>query len=419
MELLIWASGYFSLLAAAADVFAASVVFAGAKDRQLSGPFVGIALCMAAWNTLWGLESIPGFATSYPLFLRMMALSAPIMPAIVFHGAAIWSGSNARLTRTLVIVGYVGAAGICTLHLQGLILDGFIPYRSGRASHAGRYYSLFCTFTVLWVCLGLALCWQTALRSSNPGILIRVKYWNLAAGIALPLTGTNFLVNYGLPVLPLGSLGNIFIVAVLAFAAVRHRLMDIDVFVLRMSANFLSALLVVLPLAGTVLWSQDLPTRTGGVLVVTCLVVAALVNLLLFSRVRAYVEHELDKSFRPARYAARNAIRQLSAELVQLPNANNVAEMLTTRLMDGLEVSGVALYLRPAPSRDFTLASKAGIIETPRSSHARRRPPPAPPAPKPSRSAGTQASPSAHGTPSWASWPSRRNVPPPPSKTPN
>jgi len=39
--------------------------------------------------------------------------------------------------------------------------------------------------------------------------------------------------------------------------------------------------------------------------------------------------------------------------------------MLTTHLMDGLEVSGVALYLRPAHAPDFALASKAGTIETP------------------------------------------------------
>jgi transcriptional regulator with GAF, ATPase, and Fis domain len=172
-------------------------------------------------------------------------------------------------------------------------------------------------------------------------------------------------VNYGLPVPPLGGLGSIFVVAVLAYAAVRHRLMDINVFVLRMGANVLSGMLVVLPLTAAVLWSQDLPTRTGGLLVVSCLLVAALSNLLMFSRVRAYVEQELDRSFRPARYAARNAIRQLSAELVQLPKPSNLAEMLTTHLMDGLEVSGVALYLRPAHAPDFALASKAGTIETP------------------------------------------------------
>ena len=355
------------LLAAAANIFAASVVLAGAKDRKLGGAFVGIALCMAAWNTLWGLESIPGFVTSHPLFIRLMGLSGLVMPAIVFHGAVIWSGSKATLARALLILGYIGAAGICALHLQGLILDGFILHPSGSAAHAGRYYSVFCAFTVVWVCLGLALCWHVARQSTSQDILLRVRYWNLATCVALPLTTTNFLVNYGLPLPPLGGLGSIFIVAVLAYAAVRHRLMDIDVFVLRLGASFLSAVLVIiLPLAGAVLWSQGVPNGAGGLLVVTCLLVAALTTLLLFFwRLRVYLEQELDKSLRPARYAARNAIRQLSAELVQLPNPSNLAEMLTAHLRDGLEVSGVALYLRPTQSRNFDLASKAGTIETP------------------------------------------------------
>jgi transcriptional regulator with GAF, ATPase, and Fis domain len=174
----------------------------------------------------------------------------------------------------------------------------------------------------------------------------------------------NFLANYGVAVVPTGSAGNIFIVALWTYAAVRHRLMDIDAFIMRAAAALVAGMLVVLPVAAAVIWVHQLPVGGSTLLVVGCLLLATVVSLIGFSRFRSFLEEQVESSLFPNRHAARDAVRKLSADLVRLPHRDDLCRAVTTTLMDGLGVEGAALYLRTSTSA-FERTSVAGTIDTP------------------------------------------------------
>src|SRR5439155_19792151 len=96
-------------------------------------------------------------------------------------------------------------------------------------------------------------------ESQDPSVRLRAKYWLLGIAVFGPLGMVNFLGNYGVPVFPTGGIGNVLLVAVWTYAAVRHRLMDIDVFVMRAAATLLASVGVAFPVAAGVIWMQHLP----------------------------------------------------------------------------------------------------------------------------------------------------------------
>src|SRR5262249_28385413 len=155
---------------------------------------------------------------------------------------------------------------------------------------------------------------------------------------------------------------NILFVAVIAYAAVQHRLMDIDLLVMRAVTTVLAGVAAVLPLAGAVIWVRHLPVGISGALVTGSAVLAAAVSLLMFARFRTDFEQHVESSFFPARSAARAAVRRLSAELVQLPNALDFAGRFATTLMDGLGLGGIAFYIYDGKEQQFALVCSDGDI---------------------------------------------------------
>jgi transcriptional regulator with GAF, ATPase, and Fis domain len=267
--------------------------------------------------------------------------------------------------RILVLSGFAASVLLCVLQTQGYVASGWVTGPWGKFSRPGPLFPLHIGLSLGSVAIGAALCLNALRQSHVLHVRLRAKYWLLGAGTFVPLGFVNYAVNYGAPIFPTGSVGNIVLVLIFAYAAARHRLMDVDRFVMRAAATLLASLLFVLPLAAGLIWAYKLPSNTGGVLVLACLVLAAMLSLLLFARFRSTIEQEIEASCFPSRRVARDTIRQLSADLVKLPHNDDLYSRLAATLRDGLEVIGVAIYLAGAGRRGFALACSRGEIEAP------------------------------------------------------
>lgn len=352
------------LTAAIADLIAVAVVLAGARDRRVANSFALMALCMAGWNALWGVRCIPGFAAAHETTVAVLALASPLLPGTVFHNAVVWSRNFRGRMKQLVILVYAIALIFCVLRTGGLVIAGFVNQPWGSYGRAGALFPLFVAPEIAPIIAGFFLCLQTLKQEPAEGTRLLVKYWLLAAAFGFPLGATNLLTNYGFPIFPMGALGTMLAIGIVAYAAVRHRLMDIDVFIMRLATTLLASAAVVLPIAGVVIWAHHLPVGVSGALVIGCLLLPAIVSLLVFSRFRSYLEQEVESSFFPTRRAGRGAIRQLSADLVQLPPHADGGQRFTETLMEGLGLHGIALYLRKK-SGIYKLACARGDITAP------------------------------------------------------
>ncbi len=99
--------------------------------------------------------------------------------------------------------------------------------------------------------------------------------------------------------------------------------------------------------------------------VIGCLLMVAVSNVVLFARLHTQREHEAENSLLPARREAREAIRQLCADVARLSASDGLYERFTTTLMDGLGLGGVALYCHTAKPGCLKRACSVGNINAP------------------------------------------------------
>ena len=188
--------------------------------------------------------------------------------------------------------------------------------------------------------------------------------WGTAAGV-FP-----FLAFYALPfalgrepglALQLAGYGPLALIPLsLAYAVVKHRLMDVEL-IFRRALGYVLAVAVIVGLAlltvgvTDVLWEEPHTTFIA--------LLSALVVVLLFTPVKARIQETLDRLFYKERYSSRKALVRLSEDL----NADLDLERTSERLLEGV---GTALGLRelalllPGESGDFAPFRTRGVPRT-------------------------------------------------------
>jgi two-component system NtrC family sensor kinase len=269
---------------------------------------------------------------------RAWVVPALYMPALVIAGAA--AASHALL-----------AGGEEPEALWGIVeaLDRLEPL----------YFAL--VFTLAFAVL---LDSYRRTRGLTPRRQVKWLLWGTAAGV-FP-----FLAFYALPfalgrepglALQLVGYGPLALVPLsLAYAVVKHRLMDVEL-IFRRALGYVLAVAVILGLAlltvgvTDVLWEE--PHTTWMALL------SALVVVMLFTPVKARIQEALDRLFYRERYSSRKALVRLSEDL----NADLDLERTSERLLEGV---GTALGLRemalflPGPTGDFTPFRARGVPRT-------------------------------------------------------
>lgn len=195
---------------------------------------------------------------------------------------------------------------------------------------------------------------------------IRTKYFLLAATTAVPLGLANLLVNYGIPILPLGSVGTIFVLAIFAYAASMRRLVDPSLLLLKGATVTVAILSLALPTAAAFLAAQNLPLGVGGSVVFGSVLVTISASLMLHSALGRYLEHLVESSLFPARHATREALRSFSESLVHLPARRDLCNQLVHVLIRSIGAESAALYLAEGRRERFGLAHALGINDPPK-----------------------------------------------------
>ena len=245
---------------------------------------------------------------------RMWVVPALYMPALVVTGAAVMS-------HALLASGEEPGA------LWGIVeaIDRAEPL----------YFAAFFTLSV-------AVLLDSYRRTRGLIARRQVKWllWGTTAGV-FP-----FLAFYALPfslgrepglALQLAGYGPLALVPLsLAYAVVRHRLMDVEL-IFRRALGFVLAVAVIVGLALLTVGLTDVIWEEPHTTLIALL--SALVVVLLFTPVKARIQETLDRLFYKERYSSRKALVRLSEEM----NADLDLERTSERLLEGI---GAALGLR-------------------------------------------------------------------------
>ena len=338
-------------------VIGALVLRQGVRDR-VHRAFALMALNAACWNL--GIFSLYYFKDPVEaewwnrLFRTGIIFAAPS----TFHLTVLFLGPVwRRIDRQLLVAGYAFAGLVAVMNLRGMLVAHLVPHQWGWYIVPTRWYALVTGLVVVFLPLSAWRTWSTYRSAPSPRHRVQAKFWLLAAAVQIPLAGTNFLQVYGVNIYPLGNLGNVAFLGIIAYAIVRHRLMDVD-YVVRMGVSFgLACTLVLLP-GGLVL--EELAKMLGASespILACAAVTLALVGVILIPSLQRALETRVQRAFFPHLYDYRQRLRRLAAGLVHVVDQTELLRRLGTDLADILDVALVEVYVRDERNRALVRSS--------------------------------------------------------------
>jgi signal transduction histidine kinase len=340
--------------AVATMVISALVIRGGFRDR-LHRTFFFTALASVAWNLdIFSLYYFHDEAAA-EFWSRVFRVGVCMAPVLSFHFGLALSGSGGQPWRTLLVAGYTLCIAFSVANLGGFLVRDISPHEWGWYVEPGPLYTLFTVTLIAFLLLWIERVWYSYRHPSSPRQRVQAKFWLLAGLIQIPFALTNLLPVYGFNVYPLGNIGSVMFTGIVAYAIVRHRLMDVD-YVVRKGVSFSVAATVVLIPGGIGMSALARAVGAYEPLVVVCASVGlALLSVVLIPTLQEALETRVHRAFFPERYDYRLRLRQLAAALVHVLDQSKLVRGLGDALGDILDVESCQVFVRDEQTKRLTL----------------------------------------------------------------
>src|SRR5262249_10574978 len=215
--------------------------------EQLHRVFAALTLAVVCWNL--DLFALYYFRSGVEAewWSRVFRTGVCLAPAILFHTTLLLAESHGRVWAGLLTAAYATGAVLAVANLHGDLVSRVTPHPWGWYIEPTHLYAVMIALLVVYLPLSIERISRVYRIPVSPRQRVQAKFWFLAALVQTPFALTNLLPVYGINVYPIGSLGNVLYVGIVAYAIARHRLMDVD-YVVRKGVSFcLASALVLIP----------------------------------------------------------------------------------------------------------------------------------------------------------------------------
>ena len=318
--------------------------------------FALMTLSIASWNLdIFALYYFTD-AIDAEWWSRVFRTGICFAPVLSFHSALTLSDSWNRRWAAMLFAGYATGLFLAMENLEGALVSHLTPHTWGWYIQPTPLYSLMTVMLLVYLPLTVERLWHAYRRPTSPRQRVQAKFWLLAAVIQVLFSLTNLLPIYGFNVYPLGNVGNVFFVSIIAYAIVRHRLMDVD-YVVRKFVSFSLALAVILGPGAMVLSILARAVGAEEPLVLVCTAVAfALLAVVLVPTLQQALETRVHRALFPQLYDYRLRLRQLATALVHVLDEGQLIKRLGDALTEILDVESCTIFVREERTRRLTLA---------------------------------------------------------------
>ena len=341
--------------AAVADAIIALVVLV----RGMPGPITRSTAWLGAMAGLWNLDIFALYyfdnAAAAEWWSRVFRVGVCLGPVALFRFTRLVTESNERIWRLVDLSFHVVAVSLAIIGLfPGTLVRGLEPHRWGFYIEPTQLYTAVATLIVTNLGISIALMWRRYRHPRSARQREQAKLFLIAGGVLVPFLLTNVLAVYVDGLYPLGNLGNVVWLAIIAYAIVRHRFMDVDYVVRKVVSFALAAAVVLVPTALGVVALMQAVGVVAPLLLGSATACAGLTAAVLIPFLQHAIETQLHRALFAHRYDQRLRMRELGAELVHVLDERELVRRLGQTLADVLEVETSAIYLRDDRTRALT-----------------------------------------------------------------
>lgn len=349
----------FAIGAGIASAFLA-VLVASERSDKLGRSFVLMSTLVALWNGYAALlYSLPCDQNSWAL-LRIPAVAANLLPVAILHFFTVSRDNRGWFWWLLLSVNMAIATILVLANPFGLVVQGLRPYEWGCYSVAGPLYHLYTANVVMCFVGTLALCVRDLRGATDARERLLARFWLLSVAVALPLGVTNLLPAYGVPMYPLGNLGSAVWASIVAYAMVRHRLLDVEIWISRFGTMFLAGLLTIVPAYAAIVVLQIHALGRAHVELSSAVFFALIAVVVLFPLIQRRLEAEFAKRAFPYKIEQRTSLEMVSRAVFREKNRERLLEVIAGGLAAVFRPPNLAIFLRVPEAAELRLVHHLG-----------------------------------------------------------
>ena len=350
------------LLAFIFNLGLARFVFRGQWRAPGHRVFALFLLGMAAWGGFIFLMRSSPTPEDALIWDKLVIITFSVISVLYLQST--YGFGSIRPPKYLFPVAYGMLAVWAYLTFQGLVVKEMQRNFYGYAPvlEAGFYPYIVFTYAVL--SLGVYNVTHTLRHSTSPALRNRAYY--LLAGTLYSVLGgtTDYLAALGLPMYPLGIVGNILFALFATIAMANERLVDIRRTFRRAVAYIVAAaLLLIVYAAAATSASQFFNVSLTTSSITLTLVFAGTVGI-AWPHLMTWAEQWVDVGFYRQRYGPLKALERFSQETRDITDLDTLATSLVTMVRVATRTQFVSLLLPRGRGNTLQSAVTAGIDET-------------------------------------------------------
>lgn len=348
------------LVAAVGNLALVVIVLRHDRRSELNQAFAFGTVAMVFWNlNIYVFSACPDVATAF-YWSRVFRVGTLFLPVAVAHFFYVFSEARPRWVRRFLGAAYATACVLVGANVVDLLVSGLRRYPGGYYFVGTSLYSVFACLAL--VCAGVTfhLLLGQCIRSSDPRKRFQSRLWLLGTSFALPLGLTNFVLQPGSQLPPLGNLANTVYVAIIAYGIVRHRLMDVDIVLTKGIAYGAVWLVLIVPTFALTIWLEShffghVHYQFSAAMLVMLVAVGV-----LFPALRLRAQSRIQQSFFREKQEYRAALMGFTRSILRIVDRDRLIRELVTTLSETLRLEHVAIWLWDPRMRVYSLGFATG-----------------------------------------------------------
>lgn len=276
---------------------------------------------------------------------RLGRVGMLLMPPTFLHFAIVFSSSPSRRFFAFLVAGYAIASFLIVANSLDLLVLEVQRYTWGFYPRPRPLYAIHSALFVTNALLAFLLLSRRYRSSASARWRLQARFWMVGLALAGLLGSTNLLAVYGIPIYPLGSLASVAFSALVAYAIVEHRLMDVDLIISRWGAFGFVALLVIAPAFFLSVWMQHRVFGRVNIDFSVALLVLFFLVAAVFPTLRTRAEARIERSFFSEKHAYRSALARFTRSIVRIFERERLIRELASTLGETLQLDHLAVML--------------------------------------------------------------------------
>ena len=349
------------LTAALANFALAVMVYRIGPRTPLRRVFVLTAISLAFWNLIYVVfYSVSDRDRAFELARVVRCGAMLLFPAILHLTIALPSRPRPAALWRMLILDYLIFIGLAIANAFDLLVSDLRVVKWGYYSIGTPLYDFFTILVFVNFATVFVLLIHEFRTTPEPRMRLQLKFWLVGMAVALPLGLTNLLPAYGIPIYPLGNFGSVAWAAIVAYAIVRHRLMDIEVVVSKGIAYIGVTLLVVGPTFAIGLAMERVAFGDVHYDFSTGLLLLLLATGVLFPILRSWAETKVERSLFPHKEQSRLILSAFERSIIRILDREKLLGEFCATLQNVFELDGIAVFLLEGIRGGFQLRSALG-----------------------------------------------------------